>query len=225
MDIASLGIKVSTTGARESAADLDKLERAGKGAAKVAVDTSKAFDKAGMSAAQLANATRTLPAQFTDIATGLASGQRPLSVLLQQGGQLKDMFGGVGPAARAMAGYIGGLINPFTLAAAATTALVVAWKEGRSEATEYNKAIVLTGNYAGVTAGQLSDLAKGLAGVAGSQHDAAAALAEVTASGKFTAQQIGQVGAAALAMQQLTGQAIGDTIKQLPRSRTSRSRP
>jgi phage-related minor tail protein len=45
---------------------------------------------------------RGLPAQITDISVGLASGQRPLMVLLQQGGQLKDMFGGVAPAAKAL---------------------------------------------------------------------------------------------------------------------------
>ena len=43
-----------------------------------------AMAKAGMSAKQLAFATRGLPAQFTDIFTSLQGGQRPLSVLIQQ---------------------------------------------------------------------------------------------------------------------------------------------
>jgi phage-related minor tail protein len=38
---------------------------------------------------------RSLPAQFTDIATQLAGGQSPFLILLQQGGQIKDQFGGV----------------------------------------------------------------------------------------------------------------------------------
>ena len=45
--------------------------------------------RVGMSAAQTAAALRNVPAQFTDIAVSLASGQKPLTVLLQQGGQLK----------------------------------------------------------------------------------------------------------------------------------------
>jgi len=41
---------------------------------------------------------RALAPQLTDITVGLATGQSPLMVLLQQGGQLKDLFGGIGPA-------------------------------------------------------------------------------------------------------------------------------
>ena len=49
-----------------------------------------------ISAGQASAALRTLPAQFTDIATQLAGGQSPFLVLLQQGGQIKDSFGGIG---------------------------------------------------------------------------------------------------------------------------------
>ncbi len=38
---------------------------------------------------------RMLPAQFTDVATQLAGGQSPWLILLQQGGQVKDSFGGL----------------------------------------------------------------------------------------------------------------------------------
>lgn len=78
-----------------------------------------ALQKGGVTAAQTAASLRGVPAQFTDIFVSLQGGQAPLTVFLQQGGQLKDMFGGIGPAARALGGYIVGLINPFTVAAAA----------------------------------------------------------------------------------------------------------
>lgn len=80
----------------------------------------------GMSAAATAAALRNVPAQFTDIVVSLQSGQAPMTVLLQQGGQLKDMFGGVGQAAKAIGGYILGLVNPFTVAAAALAGFAVA---------------------------------------------------------------------------------------------------
>ncbi len=80
----------------------------------------------GMSAAATAAAMRNVPAQFTDIVVSLQAGQAPMTVLLQQGGQLKDMFGGVGNAAKAIGGYIWGLVNPFTLAAAALAGFAVA---------------------------------------------------------------------------------------------------
>lgn len=68
----------------------------------------------GVSAGQTAAAMRGLPAQFTDIATQLAGGGNPFLVLLQQGGQIKDQFGGIGPALRGIASAI----NPVTVAVA-----------------------------------------------------------------------------------------------------------
>ena len=41
--------------------------------------------------------------QLTDIVTGLAGGQNPFLIMVQQGGQLKDMFGGIGPMFKALA--------------------------------------------------------------------------------------------------------------------------
>ncbi|MCG2942418.1 phage tail length tape measure family protein, partial [Escherichia coli] len=46
------------------------------------------------------------PAQFTDVATQLAGGQSPWLILLQQGGQVKDSFGGMIPMFRGLAGAI-----------------------------------------------------------------------------------------------------------------------
>ena len=57
-------------------------------------ELESANTRVGLSAAQMTNNLRMVPAQMTDIVTSLASGQKPMTVLLQQGGQLKDMFGG-----------------------------------------------------------------------------------------------------------------------------------
>src|SRR5690606_7532552 len=118
------------------------------------------FNKNGLSSKQLQSSLRGLPAQFTDIAVSLQAGQNPLTVFLQQGGQLKDMFGGIGPAARALGGYVVGLINPFTVAAAAAGVLALAYKQGSDEATAFQKALILSGNAAGTSAGQLGSLAQ-----------------------------------------------------------------
>ena len=87
-------------------------------------------------------------AQFTDIFVSLQGGQNPMTVLLQQGGQLKDMFGGVGAAARAMGGYVLGLVNPFTVAGAAAATLGLAYYQGSQEADRYAESIIMTGNAA-----------------------------------------------------------------------------
>lgn len=97
--------------------------------------------KAGMSSKQLANNMRMVPAQMTDIVVSLAAGQAPLTVLLQQGGQLKDMFGGIVPAAKALGSYVAGLVNPFTIAAAAAGLLTYAVYRNQQELAEASKLV------------------------------------------------------------------------------------
>lgn len=88
---------------------------------------NEAMASAGLTAKQYEWAMRGLPAQLTDITVGLATGQKPMMVFLQQGGQLKDMFGGIVPAAKAVGSAILGMINPLTVGAAAAAALGYAW--------------------------------------------------------------------------------------------------
>src|SRR5688572_6555613 len=64
------------------AGDMAAKIREGGAAAAAA---SKQFNQYGVSARQQAAALRGVPAQLTDIFTSLASGQRPITVLLQQG--------------------------------------------------------------------------------------------------------------------------------------------
>ncbi|HBR3137259.1 TPA: phage tail length tape measure family protein [Klebsiella pneumoniae] len=87
--------------------------------------------KTGQSAAQTAYAMRMIPAQMTDIVVGLSTGQSPFMVLMQQGGQLKDMFGGIIPAIKGVSTYVMGLVNPFTVAAGAVGILTYAVYQNR----------------------------------------------------------------------------------------------
>ncbi|KNF37325.1 tail protein, partial [Escherichia coli] len=92
-----------------------------------------AAQKAGISVGQYKAAMRTLPAQFTDIATQLAGGQNPWLILLQQGGQVKDSFGGMIPMFRGLAGAISLPMVGVTSLAVATGALAYAWYQGGGE--------------------------------------------------------------------------------------------
>jgi phage-related minor tail protein len=90
--------------------------------------------------------------------------------------------------------------------AAVVGVLAVAYEKGRGEQEAYNKAIILTGNYAQTTSASLAGMAIQLDSVSGvTQHSAAAALAAVVATGKFTGDQLQQVAQAALQMQIATG--------------------
>lgn len=175
--------------------------------------TNAAFASGGMSAKQMANNLRGIPAQFTDIAVSLQAGQNPLTVFLQQGGQLKDMFGGIGPAARALGGYVLGLINPFTAAAAAAAVLALAYKQGSDEATAFQKALVLSGNAAGTNAEQLAEQAQSVSRSVGTVGAAAAVLAQLASSSRIPASSFDSIAIAALKMQEATGKAAEETVK------------
>lgn len=179
------------------------------------------LDKMGLSAKATSAALRQVPAQFTDIITSLQGGQAPLTVLLQQGGQLKDVFGGVGAAASALGNYVLGLINPFTLAAAAAAALAVAYNLGSKEADAYNKALILTGNAAGTTAGQLQVYAEQISRVVGTQGKAAETLAAFAASGKVGSENLKQFSQTAIEFERATGTAVSETVKKFAELRNA----
>ncbi|HDQ6651601.1 TPA: phage tail tape measure protein [Escherichia coli O121:H19] len=119
-----------------------------------------AAQKAGISVGQYKAAMRTLPAQFTDIATQLAGGQNPWLILLQQGGQVKDSFGGMIPMFRRLAGAITLPMVGVTSLAVATGALAYAWYQGDSTLSAFNKTLVLSGNQSGLTADRMLTLSR-----------------------------------------------------------------
>lgn len=172
----------------------------------------------GNSAKQTAFALRQLPAQFSDIAVSLQGGMNPFTVLLQQGSQIRDSFGGIGPALRETGRYALGLVNPFTIAAAAVAALTLAYKQGSDEQSAYNRALILTGNYAGASSEALEGMARRLdATTTGTQRQAARALAEIASSGRFAASQFDGIAAAAINMENATGKAVSETIDEFVR--------
>ncbi|MFS2004606.1 phage tail length tape measure family protein [Duganella sp. CT11-25] len=171
------------------------------------------LDSVGMSARATAAALRQVPAQFTDIVVSLQAGQNPLTVLLQQGGQLRDMFGSTGAAARALGGYAIGLINPYTVLAAAAAAVALAYYQGSKEGDAYTKAIVMSGNAAGVSKGQLADMAREIGKGSNTQGAAAAALAELVGTGKVARDNLQAFALTAVNAQKSIGAAVSDTAK------------
>lgn len=203
---------VSTEVLKPYLAQLDQALAKQKAAQQVLDATSPSLGKVGVSAAQTAAALRGVPAQFTDIVTSLQGGQAPITVFLQQGGQLKDMFGGIGPAAKALGGYVLGLINPFTVAAGVVGLLALAFYKGEQQIAAYNKALILTGNYAGTSASQLQDQALQVAKVGGSYSTAAEGLAKLAGSGKIAADAMVEVGTAVSGMNRLVGTSIDESV-------------
>ncbi|KPA98092.1 phage tail tape measure protein [Pseudomonas asplenii] len=176
-----------------------------------------AMAKGGMSAKAYAAALRGVPAQFTDIAVSLQGGQAPLTVFLQQGGQLKDMFGGIGPAAKALGGYVLGLVNPFTVAAAAGAVLALAYKQGSDEGTAFTASLAETGNTAGTTASSLSSLARQVAQAGGTVGKASEVLAQLAGSTRIPVSAFESIAAAAIKYESATGLAAEKTVENFER--------
>ncbi|EMK7148971.1 phage tail tape measure protein, partial [Salmonella enterica subsp. enterica serovar Newport] len=102
------------------------------------------------------------------------------------------------PKGLMIGGAVGGI-------AAAVYGLGKAFYEGQKESEEFNKQLILTGNYAGKTTGQLNEMAKSLAGNGVTQHDAAGVLAQVVGSGSFTGPAVDMVSRTAARMQEAVG--------------------
>lgn len=168
----------------------------------------------GISDAQRSAALRGVPAQFTDILVSLQGGQNALTVMLQQGGQLKDMFGGVGDAAKALGGYVLGLVNPFTLAAAAAGALAYGYYSGAKEADAFLVVLQKTGNQAGTSVQQLVDMSAAMDNVAGiTQAKAAEALVTFAGTAGVAADRLQRYTTTAIEWERATGQSVEEVAK------------
>jgi len=167
----------------------------------------------GISAGQTAQAMRQLPAQFTDIFTSLQGGMPFFTVLVQQGGQIKDSFGGVEPALKGVSSALLGLVTPYTVAAAAVGLVVFAWYDAEKQAEAYTKALVLSRNEAAATTLTLVNMAQKTSDALQVSAGAGAAAAQAVGSnGKIAAQNLQAVANAAVAMKEITGQALEDTV-------------
>lgn len=178
-------------------------------------EAEKGVGGVGVSAAQTAAAMRQLPAQFTDIITSLQGGQKPLTVLMQQGGQIKDSFGGVGNALKATGGYLLGMVNPATLAAVAIGAVAVGYHEGAMESVAFQKALINSGNALGIGTEKLAGMRNEIAQLSGGTRGfAAEVLGQMVQSARFGVDGMEKFAAAAIRMERVSGKAASETVSE-----------
>lgn len=198
------------------AAQLGVGDRAGPLIARLA-QVNKNLDGTGISARQTAAAMRMVPAQMTDIVTQLAGGQNPFLIMIQQGGQLKDSFGGIGPMFRALLG----MVSPFSLAVggvgAALALMGTAFYKGTSESREFGNSLVLTGNYAGQTAQSLVDMSRRVGGVNSTVGRSADVLNRLVASGRVTGSSLETVAGAIVNMSETGVRSVDDLVAEFVR--------
>ncbi|WP_062390962.1 phage tail tape measure protein [Pseudomonas abietaniphila] len=173
------------------------------------------LNKTGVSAKQNAAALRMLPAQFSDIAVSLASGQQPFTVFLQQGSQIKDSFGGAGAAVQAMGGYLASLISPLTVGAAAVGALAAVYIDAEREVSAFNKALFSGTASSGQTASSLSAISQTVSAITGDISEAKAAVIALAGSANLSTTQFINLAQAAGSISEYTGSSAADVAKAL----------
>jgi phage-related minor tail protein len=156
-----------------------------------------------------------LAPQLTDIVTSLQGGQNPLTVLLQQGGQLRDLFGGFKPLFATLAQ----VFTPVRIAAAGLLTVLggvaLAIGQGVLESDRLAKANALSGNQFGISAGMVDEYTTAVQRATGvSQGAAREAALLVASSGQFAAGTAGSVAKAITAINRLTGDSAEETLKQ-----------
>lgn len=120
----------------------------------------------------------------------------------------------LGVGAGASASSFIALAGPVALASAAIGGLVYAYYKGSKETGAFNDALILTGNYAGTSAGQLSDMARQVSITVGTTGAAADVLATLAGNGKLASGSFSEITKAALSMEEATGKSIDATIAE-----------
>ena len=110
------------------------------------------------------------------------------------------------------------LFSPLTLGfgglAVAAVGVGVAMAMGAAEQKGMNNALLMTGNYAGLTSDSLHGLAVAAAGTAASLGEAKKVATELAGSGKYSGEQIGLITGAVVAMEHATGVSTEHLVKQ-----------
>jgi phage-related minor tail protein len=182
------------------------------------IETSRqGIGRLGVSAGQTAQAMRQLPAQITDVTVSLAAGMPVWLVALQQGGQIKDSFGGIGNALRG----IGSLLTParvgLGLLAGTVGLLSAAAVEGYRDQQQLINTLIATGNYAALSASDLRMATDEIGQATGQYGSAREAIEAFSASGKVSGETLVTASRAAVDFSRVTGQSVDQAVKELSR--------
>jgi phage-related minor tail protein len=120
----------------------------------------------------------------------------------------------LGAGAGASAAGLLAVLAPLALATAAVGGLAYAYHMGSEEQDAYSKGLILTGNSAGLSAGQLADMARQVSATVGTTGQAAEALALLAGNGKIAGESFSGIAQAAVSMQEATGKAISETVAE-----------
>jgi len=210
--------KYAKASADEAANSYDKLSQA---AAAVGGKLEKAanvgrgtFDGMSNSARKTSLQMQQVSYQLNDFFVQISSGQSPLIAFIQQGSQLSGTFGGIGAAFKGVTALITPMILGVGTAAAVVGTLGLAWYKGMQESQAFGKALLLTGNYAGLTEDRFNAMSKSIAASATvSMGEARAALMGFVNTGQFTGKSLTKMSEAAALFAVASGKSTDEVVK------------
>jgi len=164
-----------------------------------------------------ANAMRLVPAQMTDVVTQLAGGQNPFLIMMQQGGQLADVFRMAGVSFTGMLKAVGGkalglLLNPITAIIAAVGTLAYSFYNASSETSAFAKVAAIAGKTTGVTVSSLQSAAAQARSFGVSSGMAAEAVSGLAAANVVSSREMGELAAVAAKYAKVTGVDLNKVI-------------
>lgn len=129
---------------------------------------------------------------------------------------------------KSLSGRLQGIANSFNMGSlvrggiwggitAGLTGVAKLAYDAEREFSQFNKQLILTGNYANKSASQLNEMVRTLAGGGITRGEMASSISSVVGTGVFSNNEISRVSKAAAQMNYITGQAIDTTIDQFKR--------
>lgn len=174
--------------------------------------------QARVEANMLTQANRNLGYQITDIGTSLAGGMPWHLILIQQGGQIRDAYGGTAAAMRGILGLVTPVGVALAASAAAVGALATAFYQAHAEADKLNTSLIATGNASGMTRDRFRNVAGASTG-GSSLGDSKEALQALISTGRIVPEVIGAATEASLRMQKVFGMSAEEVAKDFAKMR------
>lgn len=196
----------------------DTFSKAGARVKVPTLDTSDFEKGAKLSSQQFV----ILKAAAVDAFGSLSAGQKPLTVLTQQAGQVASAIGEDG--VMGLLGGIGnglkGLVTPATVAAGAIAAVgltgAIAFSRFTEERLATELALTGIGRLSGITADQIAGMGEEIAKASGVTNAAGREIAvSLAATGKITAANLADVGALSKSYAKLFGKDVSEAGKEL----------
>jgi lambda family phage tail tape measure protein len=204
-------IRIVATDATDAAVSSakQKMESLGTSTKKSAAAMKEVADSAKLTKNELLTLNYTL----SDVAASLSSGASPFTILMQQGGQVKDSFGGFGPMMSKFAGVRGPVGLAVGGVAVALGSVAVAYEKGASQSRDFAKAMQATGGYAQMTESSYRAMSASVAELTRTTQSASMGnVLSVIGTGRFTPDEIRQVTVSAAEMSRRSGQSFADVV-------------